>query len=75
MNKSPRTKATDPLMATADKSSSSWSSDCANGAVLLDLTSRTDNVPSPLRVSRVFSQCQEILESVAEPCHNEVLLV
>lgn len=45
-----RKKHTDPLTATADKSSSSWSSDWANGEVLLDLTSRTDNVPSPLNI-------------------------
>jgi len=41
-------KRTNPLMATIERSSSSWSSEWAIGTAFFDLTSITDKVPSPL---------------------------
>jgi hypothetical protein len=37
-----------PLNGTIDSSSSSWSSECANGSGFFERTSMTDRVPSPL---------------------------
>jgi hypothetical protein len=41
-------KISNLLMATIDKSSSSWSSDCAMGIDFLERISITESVPSPL---------------------------
>jgi len=53
-----RERGTNPLMATIERSSSSWSSEWATGTAFFDLTSMTDKVPSPLQVwvgTRVLS--------------------
>lgn len=61
-----------PFIVVAASSSSSWSSDCANGVGFFERTSITDSVPSPLRAIQP-SVLQFFFTNL--PCCEKMMLV